>query len=70
MVGRFALGAAYLAMQWGRVFVELYSYGEAANWQALEDAARLAVTAQGRSPYSEGCYTCPPELTARAVRRG
>src|SRR6266545_1314913 len=39
MVGRYEAGQAYLAAQ-RRVFVVRYGYGEAANWQALEDAAR------------------------------
>jgi hypothetical protein len=68
MLGHFALGDAYLATQWGHVFTELYGYGEATNWQDLEDAARQAVAVQGRSPYGEGCYACPPELAVRAVR--
>ena len=36
MVGRYLPGQAYLALQ-GRVFVVRYGYGEAANWQELED---------------------------------
>ena len=39
MIGRYEAGEAYIAAQ-GRVFVVRYGYGEAANWQALEDAAR------------------------------
>ena len=42
MIGRYQAGQAYLAAQ-GRVFVVRYGYGEAANWQHLEDAARQAI---------------------------
>ena len=41
MVGRYEAGQSYIAMQ-GRVFVVRYAYGQAANWQHLEDAARQA----------------------------
>lgn len=68
MLGRFVLGAAYLARQWGCTFVELYGYGEAANWEELEDEARQAVALQGRSPYGMDCYDCPPELAIKARR--
>jgi hypothetical protein len=40
MVGRYRPGEAYLAVQ-GRVFVVLYAYGQAANWQDLEDMESL-----------------------------
>jgi hypothetical protein len=39
MVGRYRPGQAYLAVQ-GRVFVVRYGYGEAANWQELENTTR------------------------------
>jgi len=50
MVGRFAPGTAYLSTQWGRVFVELYGHGEAANWQELEDEARQPLRCSAARP--------------------
>lgn len=40
MVGRYGPGEAYLAAQ-GRVFVVFYAYGQAANWQDLQDMESL-----------------------------
>jgi hypothetical protein len=63
MVGRFHPGQAYLAAQ-GRVFVVRYAYGEAANWQQLEDAAQKVVAS----------YRCPMARSfipvQRSLRRG
>jgi hypothetical protein len=39
MVGRYGPGVAYLAAH-RRVFVVLYAYDQAANWQELEDAVK------------------------------
>jgi hypothetical protein len=47
MIGRYQPGQAYLAAQ-GRVFV--VRYGEAANWQALEDATRQVIAAIDTRP--------------------
>ena len=43
MVDYYEAGQSYIAMQ-GRVFVVRYAYGQAANWQELEDAARQAIS--------------------------
>jgi len=43
MIGRYQPGQAYLAAQ-GRVFVVPCGYGEAQNWQELEEAARQAIS--------------------------
>jgi hypothetical protein len=67
MVGRYTPGQAYLAAQ-GRVFVVRYAYGEAANWQALEDAARQVIAVYRYAPYGSELYPCPAELAARVVR--
>jgi hypothetical protein len=67
MVGRYQPGQSYMAMQ-GRVFVVRYAYGQAANWQALEDAARQAIAAYRYAPYGSELYPCPAELAARIVR--
>jgi hypothetical protein len=63
MVGRYQLGQAYLAMQ-GRIFAVRYGYGEAANWQELEDAARQAIGAYRYAPDGSELYPCPAELAA------
>ena len=67
MVGRYAAGQAYLAAQ-GRVFVVRYAYGQAANWQHLEDAARQVIASYRYAPYSAGLYPCPAALAAQVVR--
>jgi hypothetical protein len=66
MVGRYAPGQAYLAAQ-GRVFVVRYAYGEAANWQHLEDAARQAIASYRYAPYGSELYLCPADLAAQVV---
>jgi hypothetical protein len=66
MVGRYRAGQAYLAVQ-GRVFVVRYGYGEAANWQELEDAARQAIGTYRYAPYGSALYPCPAELAAQMV---
>ena len=67
MIGRYQPGAAYLAAQ-RRIFVVLYAYSEAQNWQDLEDDARQAIVPYRYAPYGSGLYPCPPELAARAAR--
>jgi hypothetical protein len=67
MVGCYEAGQSYIAMQ-GRVFVVRYAYGQAANWQELEDAARQAIAAYRYAPYGSELYPCPAELAARIVR--
>jgi hypothetical protein len=67
MVGRYEAGQAYLAAQ-GRVFVVCYGYGEAGNWQELEDAARQAIGTYRYAPYGSELSPCPAELAARLVR--
>jgi hypothetical protein len=67
MVGRYAPGQAYLEAQ-GRVFVVRYAYGEAANWQELEDVARQAIGPYRYTPYASELSPCPAELAARVVR--
>jgi hypothetical protein len=67
MIGRYASGQAYLAAQ-GRVFVVCYGYGEAGNWQELEDAARQAIGTYRYSPYGSELYPCPAALAAQVVR--
>lgn len=67
MVGHYELGQAYLAAQ-GRVFVVLYGYGQAANWQELENQAQQAIAIYRYAPYGSGLYPCPPELAVQAVR--
>jgi len=67
MVGRYAAGQAYLAAQ-GRVFVVRYGYGEAANWQELEDAARQVISGYRYVPYGSELYPCPAALAAQVVR--
>ena len=52
----------------GRVFVVCYAYGQAANWQHLEDAARQAIAGYRHAPYGSELYPCPAELAARVVR--
>jgi len=66
MIGRYQPGQAYLAAQ-GRVFVVCYAYGQAANWQELEDAARQAIGAYRYAPYGSELYPCPAERAARVV---
>jgi len=51
MVGRYHAGQAYLAAQ-GRVFVVRYGYGEAGNWQELEDATRQVIVGYKYTPRS------------------
>ena len=67
MVGHYQVGQAYLAAQ-GRIFVVRYGYGEAGNWQALEDTARQAIGTYPYAPYGSELYPCPAELAARLVR--
>ena len=67
MVGRYTPGQAYLAVQ-GRVFVVRYAYGEAANWQELEDAARLVIAAHRYAPYGSKLSACTAALAAQVVR--
>ena len=67
MVGRYRAGQAYLAAQ-GRVFVVRYAYGQAANWQALEDVARQVVASYRYAPYGSELSPCPAELAAQVVR--
>ena len=67
IVGRFQPGEAYLAAQ-GRVFVVRYAYGQAANWQHLEDVARQAIGTYRYAPDGSELYPCPAELAARVVR--
>jgi hypothetical protein len=67
MVGRYAAGQSYLAAQ-GHVFVVRYAYGQAANWQHLEDAARQAIGTYRYAPYGSELSPCPAELAARIVR--
>ena len=67
MVGCYEAGQSYIAMQ-GRVFVVRYAYGQAANWQELEDAARKAIGTYRYAPYGSELYPCPAELAARVVR--
>jgi hypothetical protein len=67
MVGRYQAGQAYLAAQ-GRVFVVRYGYGEAANWQHLEEAARQAISSYTHAPYGSELYPCPTALATRVVR--
>jgi hypothetical protein len=66
IVGRFQPGEAYLAAQ-GRAFVVRYAYGQAANWQELEDEARQAIGAYRYSPYGSELSPCPAELAAQLV---
>jgi hypothetical protein len=66
MIGRFQPGEAYLAAQ-GRVFVVRYGYGQAANWQELEDAAQQTIGAYQYAPYGLEFYPCPTALAARVV---
>jgi hypothetical protein len=65
MFGRFQPGEAYLAAQ-GHVFVECYGYGEAANWQELEDAAQRVISSYKYAPYGAELYPCPMELAVQA----
>ena len=67
MIGRYEAGQAYIAAQ-GRVFVVRYAYGQAANWQALEDAARQVISGYRYAPYGSELYPCPAQLAARMVR--
>src|SRR5262245_1417930 len=67
MIGRYEAGQAYLAAQ-GRVFVVRYAYGEAANWQHLEDPARQASGAYRYAPYGSELYPCPAALAAQVIR--
>jgi hypothetical protein len=66
MVGRYRAGQPYVAAQ-GRVFVVRYGYGEAANWQELEDAAQKVVASYRYAPYGSELYPCPTALAARVV---
>jgi hypothetical protein len=66
MIGRYQAGQAYLAAQ-GRVFVVRYGYGEAANWQELEDAARQTVGAYRYAPYGSELSPCPAVLAVQVV---
>jgi hypothetical protein len=45
-----------------------YGYGEAANWQALEDAARQIISGYGYAPYRSELSPFPAELAAQIVR--
>jgi hypothetical protein len=65
MIGRYQAGQAYLAAQ-GRVFVVRYGYGEAANWEELEDAARQAISTYRYAPYGSELYLCPMDLAVQA----
>ena len=67
MIGRYEAGQAYLAAQ-GRVFVLLYAYGQAANWQELEETARQVVANYRYAPYGSELYPCPAALAAQVVR--
>jgi hypothetical protein len=67
MVGRYRAGQPYLAAQ-GRVFVVRYGYGEAANWQELEDVAQKVVASYRYAPYGSELYPCPTALAAQVVR--
>ena len=67
MIGRYQAGQPYLAAQ-GRVFVVCYAYGQAANWQELEDAARQAIGAYRYALYGSELYPCPTALAARVIR--
>ncbi len=67
MVGCYEAGQSYIAMQ-GRVFVVRYGYGQAANWQELEDAAPQAIGTYRYSPYGSELSPCPAELAAQVVR--
>jgi hypothetical protein len=67
MVGRYQAGQAYLTAQ-GRVFVILYGYGQAANWQELEGTAQQVISSYKYAPYGVGFYPCPAQLAARVVR--
>ena len=66
MVGHYRAGQPYVAAQ-GRVFVVRYGYGEAANWQELEDAAQTVVASYRYAPYGSELYPCPTALAARVV---
>ena len=66
MIGRYETSQAYIAAQ-GRVFVVRYGYGEAANWQALEDAARQVISGYRYAPDGSELYPCPAQLAARMV---
>jgi hypothetical protein len=67
MVGCYEAGQSYIAMQ-GRVFVVRYAYGQAANWQELEETARQVVASYRYAPYGPELCPCPAELAARVVR--
>ena len=67
MVGRYEVGQSYIAMQ-GRVFVVCYSYGQAANWEELEDAARQAIGTFRYAPYGSELYPCPAKPAAQVAR--
>jgi len=43
------------------------AYGQAANWQELEDAARQAISGYRYVPYGADLYACPPEIAAQAI---
>jgi hypothetical protein len=66
MVGRYHPGQPYLAAQ-GRVFVVRYGYGEAANWQELENTAQKVVASYRYAPYGSELYPCPAALAAQVV---
>ena len=67
MLGRYEPGQAYLTAQ-GHIFVVRYAYGEAVNWQELEDTARQVIAGYKYGPYGSGLYPCPPELAVQMVR--
>jgi hypothetical protein len=67
MVSCYEAGQSYIAMQ-GRVFIVRYAYGQAANWQELEDAARQASGTYRYAPYGSERSPYPAELAARVVR--
>jgi hypothetical protein len=64
VVSCYEAGQSYIATQ-GRVFVVRYAYGQAANWQELEDAIRQAIGTYRYTPYGSELYPCPTELAAR-----
>jgi hypothetical protein len=67
MVGRYEAGQVYVAAQ-GHAVVVCDGYGQAANWQELEDSARQVIAAHRYAPYGSELYPCPAQLAARMVR--
>ena len=65
--GRYEAGQAYLAAQ-RRVFVVRYGYGEAANWQHLEEAARQVISSYKYASYGSELSPCPAAPAAQVVR--